>query len=87
VNPLVVIERQIRRPTCHRADTRFDERRARGQFQNSADGGVDCDNGTNCRQGGFLGSAKLGRRATCLSTMIAVTATARSDNITICAAT
>ena len=64
VNPLVVIERQLHKANMLIVlDTSGSMTGVPGgQFANSTEVGVDCDNGSNCRNGGVLGvCAKWGR--------------------------
>jgi hypothetical protein len=57
VNPLVVIERQLHKANMLIVlDTSGSMTGVPGgQFANSTEVGVDCDDGTNCRNGGVLG--------------------------------
>src|SRR5664279_4210975 len=57
VNPLVVIERQLHKANMLIVlDTSGSMTGVPGgQFVNSSEAGVDCDNGSNCRMGGVLG--------------------------------
>jgi hypothetical protein len=86
VNPLVVIERQIRKANMLIVlDTSGSMNGVPGgQFQNSAECGVDCDNGVNCRQGGLLGVCNALRTRTCQSDDDCRHGYCRKDN-TICA--
>ena len=88
VNPLVVIERQIRKANMLIVlDTSGSMNGVPGgQFQNSSECGVDCDNGVNCRQGGVLGLCNSWRR-TCLSDDDCRHGYCSEDNVTICAST
>jgi hypothetical protein len=86
VNPLVVIERQIRKANMLIVlDTSGSMTGVPGgQFQNSTECGVDCDNGVNCRQGGVQGICNTWRR-NCLSDNDCRHGYCSKDNITICA--
>lgn len=86
VNPLVVIERQIRKANLLIVlDTSGSMNGVPGgQFQNSTECGVDCDNGVNCRMGGVQGICNVWRR-TCLSNDDCRHGYCSKDNITICA--
>jgi hypothetical protein len=88
VNPLVVIERQIRKANMLIVlDTSGSMNGVPGgQFQNSAECGVDCDNGVNCRQGGLQGICNTWKR-NCLSDDDCHHGYCSKDNITICAST
>ncbi len=68
VNPVVVVQRQI-----HKANMLivFDTSGSMtgvpgGVFTYSAEAGVDCDNGSNCRQAGIAGACQISGRS-CLS--------------------
>ncbi len=88
VNPLVVIERQIHKANMLIVlDTSGSMNGVPGgQFQNSTECGVDCDNGVNCRNGGVLGLCSSWRR-NCLSDDDCRHGYCSEDNITICAST
>jgi len=88
VNPLVVIERQIRKANMLIVlDTSGSMNGVPGgQFQNSSECGVDCDNGANCRQGGVQGICNTWRR-NCLSDYDCRHGYCSKDNVTICATT
>jgi hypothetical protein len=68
VNPLVVIERQLHKANMLIVlDTSGSMTGVPGgQFSNATEVGVDCDNGTNCRNGGVLGVCQVWGR-TCMS--------------------
>ncbi|HJX62452.1 MAG TPA: hypothetical protein VJ860_00705 [Polyangia bacterium] len=87
VNPLVVIERQIRKANMLIVlDTSGSMNGVPGgQFQNNAECGVDCDNGVNCRQGGLLGICQAWTTRNCLSDDDCRHGYCSKDNITICA--
>ena len=86
VDPLVVIERQIRKANMLIVlDTSGSMTGVPGgQFQNSTEAGVDCDNGVDCRQGGVQGICNTWRR-NCLSDDDCRHGYCLKDNITICA--
>ena len=89
VNPLVVIERQIRKANMLIVlDTSGSMTGVPGgQFQNGTECGVDCDNGVSCRLGGLLGICKLWTTRNCLSDDDCRHGYCSKDNITICAST
>ncbi len=89
VNPLVVIERQIRKANMLIVlDTSGSMAGVPGgQFQNSAECGVDCDNGVNCRQGGVQGVCNAWKTRTCLSDADCQHGYCTADNATICSVT
>jgi hypothetical protein len=89
VNPLTVIERQIKKANMLIVlDTSGSMTGVPGgQFQNSTEAGVDCDDGTNCRQGGVLGICKLWTSRTCLSDTDCQHGYCSKDDVTICANT
>src|ERR1017187_5324494 len=85
VNPLVVIERQL-----HKAnmliilDTSGSMTGVPGgQFANSTEAGVDCDNGAHCRNGGVQGLCKLWGRV-CMSDDDCRTGYCQKDGVTAC---
>jgi hypothetical protein len=55
-----------------------------GQFSNSSEVGVDCDNGTDCRMGGVLGLCKTSNRV-CMSDDDCSQGHCSADATTICA--
>jgi len=87
VNPLVVIERQIRKANMLIVlDTSGSMNGVPGgTFQNSTECGVDCDNGVNCRQGGVQSVCSSWGRI-CLSDLDCRRGYCTKDNVTICSA-
>jgi hypothetical protein len=85
VNPLVVIERQIRKANMLIVlDTSGSMTGVPGgQFQNATECGVDCDNGVNCRQGGVQGVCKAWSSRICLADTDCQHGIC-TDNATIC---
>ena len=86
VNPLAVVERQIRKANLLVVlDTSGSMTGVPGgQFQSSTECGVDCDNGVNCRPGGVQGICATSGR-TCRSDSDCQHGACSKDNITICA--
>src|ERR1019366_195536 len=85
VNPLVVIERQL-----HKANMLISLDTSGsmagvpgGQFANSTEAGVDCDNGAHCRNGGVQGLCKLWGRV-CMSDDDCRTGYCQKDGVTAC---
>lgn len=88
VEPLVVIERQIHKANMLIVlDTSGSMTGVPGgQFANSTECGVDCDNGANCRQGGVMGVCAARTSRTCLSDDDCQHGYCQKDGVTICAA-
>jgi len=86
VNPLAVVERQIRKANMLIVlDTSGSMTGVPGgQFQSRTECGVDCDNGVNCRPGGVQGICASGWRD-CQSDSDCRHGTCSKDNLTICA--
>ena len=87
VNPLMVIERQLHKANMLIVlDTSGSMTGVPGgQFSNSSEVGVDCDNGDNCRNGGLLGMCKKWGR-TCMSDDDCRHGYCSKDGVSICAA-
>jgi hypothetical protein len=86
VNPLTVIERQIKKANMLIVlDTSGSMTGVPGgQFQNSTEAGVDCDNGVNCRQGGVQGICKALTSRICLSDDDCQHGQCNNDQRTLC---
>ena len=87
VNPLTVIESQVRKANMLIVlDTSGSMTGVPGgQFQDSTECGVDCDNGVNCRQGGVQGVCKAWTSRTCMADTDCQHGYCTADNTTICA--
>jgi hypothetical protein len=85
VNPLVVIERQLHKANMLIVlDTSGSMTGVPGgQFANSTEAGVDCDNGVNCRNGGVLGVCQSWGK-TCQSNDDCRHAYCQKDGMTLC---
>jgi hypothetical protein len=85
VNPLVIIERQIHKANMLVVlDTSGSMTGVPGgQFYNSTEAGVDCDNGANCRNGGVLGVCQAWGK-TCQSNDECRQAYCQKDGRTLC---